>query len=217
MNTRATLQVVMVGIALGGASMAANAIVSSWDFRAFGGFEGPGNDDGFPTPTEYVDVINTDGDYAHFGWGTPTGQEHSHLTINEVDPTTPAGDLTKYYRDNGPPGEIQPGISDLHGEQINQITTSDPTGEVVGWAVHHNFVIGEEFPSGIVRTNFHLQLIDPANPGVVVWDSGELDLTFEVWETPNFIGGPCPPDGDPTVPTARSATIGFESSWAMME
>ncbi len=203
MNKKIVLHAALAGALMAGMSSGASALVMNWDFRAFGGFTGAGNDSGFPANLHYKDPLGNPGtapgDYGHFGWGTALDPNlgHSHLTINELDPTTDVGP-TGYYRDQSPLGPVSPGVQDLHGNTIGQIATSDDLGEVIGWAIHHNNPIEEIFGPAIVRTNYHLQLIDPANPGVVVWDSGEMDFTLEVWETRN--SAPCPPDNTATGP-----------------
>ena len=158
-------------------SAPANALDFYYD--AYGGFTDPAEVSptppiGFPGSSHY-DVLNTfDTDvttWQHFGWGTPVGNEESHLTINEIDPSNPAHDPSNY------------------NDHINSsVTVSDPLGSLLGTLTHHNFPIlagtGPN-PPGSLAVHYHLDLFSDAAKTASVFESGAMDFTLEMWETPN--------------------------------
>lgn len=206
MKRNVTLRIALASILTGGmASLHAAPLVGGFYFNAYGGFTGPEEgivpptpDASFPNPEFTIpNVFDPDiSSYQHFGWGTPTDTEHSHLTINEIsaagDPNDPAN-----YNDH---------INDF-------ITRDDPTGTTMGTLTHHNFPIEEVFGPDMVAVHYHLDLyIDPAKT-IPVWSSGPMDFTLGVWETLN--DAPCEPPGNPAT-TECDDRLQYEAGWRVI-
>jgi hypothetical protein len=197
---------ISAGAALWGFTSAAGAgTVNSWDFKAYGGFAQVhvGN---FPDPGYEVLVTplppDDHQDMGAFYWSNMP--KPSLLSINEKEPISGKNWKApgQYYSEKKP---IKPGITTIHGNDVDEILTNDDKGEVIGWTTHHNNWIPADFDDSRVAVNYHLQLFEPgvATPA---WDSGEMFFFIDVWETANRPAAGeenCCPDGN-LVDTGRN-------------
>ncbi len=176
-----------------------------------------------PLTTAEYEVLNpADTDtvaYQHFGWGTPfqpdpnnpdPDAEHSHLTSNEIDPTGDTRAPANFHQVITPGLSatknpiVAPGDPAFQQELIGPIVPNDPDGEIIGWFDHHNNPLGSpEFGGDVtpaqVSFHYHLQIEDPASPGTLLFNSGEIFFVLDLWETLNST--PCPPSMNPTGPS----------------
>jgi hypothetical protein len=205
MMKRSFLAIAMGAALLGLTSSAGAGTVDSWDFKAYGGFAQLHVGD-FPNPGYHVLLTplppEHHQDMGAFYWSEMA--KPSLLSINQK------GQLSgknwkapgRYYGEENP---IQPGITTIHGDEIVEISTNDPKGQVIGWAAHFNNLVPVDFKDARVAVNYHLQLFEPGVEAPV-WDSGEMFFFIDVWETENRPTAEeenCCPDGN-LVDTGRN-------------
>lgn len=153
-------------------------------FDGYGGFTDPEMANPSPTPADGADsnstedfekpilfnhLSNFDPDINAFGsfeWRINQA-EHSHLTINELNP------------DMHPPGDFADPVRD-------SVTVNDLNGSVVGWLIHHNEVlISTSFGPDNLSVHYHVDVYeDDARTGLL-FHSGPMDFTLDVMETRN--------------------------------
>jgi hypothetical protein len=203
MRKKSILAITIGAVFLGATSLVSAYPVTSWDFEAYGGFSKL--DVGFPNPG-YNALLTPlpprdHQDMGSFRWSV--SHYPSLLGINQKEPLVHGKTWKapgRYYGEKNP---VQPGITSIHGELIGEIVTDDDgsddgtRGEVIGWTMHYNNPIPEEFgedPVARVGVNYHLRLFDP-NTDELAWDSGEMSFLIDVWETHNTPVADCCPDG----------------------
>ena len=186
-----TYQGIATIILTAGISMPAAAL--DFYFDGYGGFTDPDMVNPPPTPADGADtnltedfdkpvlfdnVSSFDPDINAFGsfeWATNLA-EHSHLTINELDP------------DLNPPSGFADPVQD-------SATVDDPNGSVMGWLVHHNEPqAAPVFGPDNLAVHYHVDIYEDVARTGLLFQSGPMDFTLDVMETRNagdLVNGLC--------------------------
>ena len=159
-------------------------VAQDFYFDGYGGFTDPEMVNPPPTPADGADsnltedfekpvifgnISNFDPDINAFGsfeW-TVHLAEHSHLTINELNP------------DIHPPGSFADPVQD-------SVTVDDANGSVMGWLIHHNeYQAAPAFGPDNLSVHYHLDIYEDIDRTGLLFQTGPMDFTLDVMETLN--------------------------------
>lgn len=158
------------------AGMSGQASATTFYFDAWGGYTGAQQN--FPDPEFLVaNPIDPTLDQ-HLHWGTPAvpGGLESSLSMNLK------------VGSEGNVGAHDP--ADYNPNVTGQLVVNSDPGTVIGSLVHRNFPINNDTFTGLAQVYYFLNIYSDLAMTALVWSSGLMDFSTEIWETPNA-ANPC--------------------------